>query len=565
MKNTDVFKDFDMVVSITEKTINDQLTHLLRMGTIHPELIITRKLNKKTRKYEFERLESTDDIVLDEDGVPTSATIAVSIHPQINISSSGKIVTFILKFLDGYAWFWEGFGGEAEMVKYDATGWQYAIAINMDLQQLSKDNLEKDIKVPDFVKEQLSGFMSNMFDVSHLFMDFQSTDLMRFDPVKTSAGEAKDQGVEQLATFMAFYLNSLKETGSNAFILGYSITQNNQTTVAADAKVPDSIRPTGTTYTMFHDNINQHLSTLNFALVTKGGYGTIKSSADNFDSNWISPEDQCDAKMIYAASRFSEEFILKPLYQRLRDQTYEKIKKDVTVGPQKEYNEAKQTTATGYKFVISDWNVNSDIYQNNFEVKISNHPTEIHYDVKGNLFVYKSSSKNMGLCPARAWAQARTEWSAKFIIKVAKGDDGQPTLKFEQSCTVDKYEPESGKNACADMWDGIGDILSFLTNIFSFLGFNLSSMLEDIFKTQVPGLGNIAIALANMDDSFNSAVMLPAGGVFFFKNPVADAPGNVSLSLTYKTDSQVAVESKRFAAKLQALKSKRKSNLALIS
>jgi hypothetical protein len=563
MKNTDVFKDFDMVVSITEKTINDQLTHLLRMGTIHPELIITRQLNKKTRKYEFERLESTDDIELDEDGVPTSATIAVGIHPQINISSSGKIVTFILKFTDGYAWFWEGFGGEAEMVKYDATGWQYAVTINMDLKQLQKDDLAKNVKVPGFVEDQLNNFMSNMFDVNHLFMNFQSTDLMKFDPEKTNAGAAKDQGVEQLVLFMNFYLKWLTENG-NPFILGYSITQNDQTTVAADAKVPDSIRPTGTTYTMFHDNVNQNLSTLNFALVTKGGYGTIKSSVDNFENNWISPDDQCDAKMIYAASRFSEEFILKPLYQRLRDQTYDKLKDNVTLGPQKEYNEAKQTTATGYKFVISDWNVGSDIYENNFEVNISNHPTEIHYDVKGNMHVYKCKEKNMG-CTARGWADTRTEWSAKFIIRVEKDKDGQPTLKFEQSCKVDKYEPESGTNTCADIWSGIGDILSFLTDIFSFLGLNLTSLLEDIFKTQVPGLGNIAIALANMDDSFNSAVMLPAGGVFFFKNPVADTPGNVSLSLTYKTDSQVAVESKKFTEKLAALRSMRKVNLISVS
>jgi len=563
MKNTDVFKDFDMVVSITEKTINDQLTHLLRMGTIHPELIITRKLNKKTRKYEFETLKSTDDIVLDEDGVPTSATIAVSIHPQISINSSGKIVTFILKFTEGYAWFWEGFGGEAEIVKYDATGWQYAVAINMDFKQLQKDNLAKDIKVPGFVEDQLNKFMSNMFDVSHLFMNFQSTDLMKFDPDKTDAGAAKDQGVEQLVIFMNFYLKWLTETG-NPFILGYSITQNDQTAVPDEEKVPDSIKPTGTTYTMFHDNTYQHLSTLNFALVTKGGYGTVKSSVDNFESNWISPDDQCDAKMIYAASRFSEEFILKPLYQRLRDQTYEKIKNDVTLGPQKEYNEAKQTTATGYKFVISDWNVDTDIYQNAFEVNISNHPTEIHYDVKGKLFVYKRKEKKMG-CTAAGWAEARTEWSAKFIIRVAKDSDGQPTLKFEQSCIIDKYEPKSGKNDCAAFWGGIGDILGFLTSIFSFLGVNLSSMLEDIFKTQVPGLGNIAIALGNMDDSFNSAVMLPAGGVFFFKNPVADTPGNVALSLTYKTDSQVAVESKKFAQKLEALRSTRKVNLISVS
>ncbi len=563
MKNTDVFKDFDMVVSITEKTINDQLTHLLRMGTIHPELIIAQELDEDTDEYKFKVYDSPDDIPRNAKGEPLSATIEVEIQPQVSISSSGKVITFILKFLAGNVWFWKGQGQKAKLVSYDAAGWQYAVTINMDLKQLQKDNLAKDIKVPGFVEDQLNKFMSNMFDVNHLFMNFQSTDLMKFDPEKTDAGKAKDQGVEQLVIFMNFYLKWLTQTG-NPFILGYSITQNDQTAIPAEEKVPDSIKPTGTTYTMFHDNVHQHLSTLNFALVTKGGYGTIKSSVDNFESNWISPDDQCDAKMIYAASRFSEEFILKPLYERLRDQTYDKLKEGLTLGPKKEYSEAKQATATGYKFAISDWNIQSDIYQNSFEVKISNHPTEIHYDVKGSMFVYKSKEKNM-ICTARAWAETRTEWSAKFIIKVVKDKDGHPTLKFEQSCTVDKYQPESGKNTCADVWDGIGGVLSFLTSIFSFLGLNLSSLLDDIFKTQVPGLGNIAIALSNMDDSFNSAVMLPAGGVFFFKNPVADTTGNMALSLTYKTDSQVAVESRKFAQKLEALRITRKVSLTSVS
>ncbi len=564
MKNTDVFKDFDMVVSITEKTINDQLTHLLRMGTIHPELIITQELDDDSGEYKFKVYDSPDDIPRNAHGEPELATIDVEIHPQVTISSSGEIITFILKFVGGNVWFWKGQGPKAKLVQYDATDWQYAVAINMDLKQLQKDDLAKGIKVPGFVEDQLNNFMTNMFDINHLFMNFQSTDLMKFDPDKTQAGAAKDLGVEQLVIFMNFYLKWLTSTG-NPFILGYSITQNDGTKVPDEEKVPDSIKPTGTTYTMFHDNTYQHLSTLNFALVTKGGYKTIKTSVDKFETNWISPDDQCDAKMIYAASRFSEEFILKPLYQRLRDQTYEKIKNDVTLGPQKEYNEAKQATATGYKFVISDWNRDTDIYQNAFEVNISNHPTEIHYDVKGSLFVYKRHEKDMGLCTARASAEARTEWSAKFIIRVAKDKDGQPTLEFDQSCTVDKYEPSNSQNTCADIWDGIGDILSFLTSIFSFLGLNLSSMLQDIFKTQVPGLGNIAIALGNMNDSFNSAVMLPAGGVFFFKNPVADTPGNVALSLTYKTDSQVEVESRKFAQKLAELKSKRKVNLVSVN
>jgi hypothetical protein len=562
MKNTAVFNDFDMVVSITEKTINDQLTHLLRMGTIHPELIILQDVDD-AGAYKFTVCDSTDDLDFDKDGNPPSAAIAVEIKPQVSISSSGKIITFILKFVGGYAWFWKGTGPRAKLVKYEAAGWQYGVTVNMDLKQLSKDRLEKDVRVPGFVEDQLNDFMENMFDVSHLFMNFQSTDLMKFNPEETNAGAAKDQGVEQLVIFMNFYLKWLTESG-NPFILGYSITQNDKTQVPDESKVPDSIKPTGTTYTMFRDNLYPHLSTLNFTLVTKGGHKVVSRSPDNFDTNWISPDDQCDAKMIYAASRFSEEFIFKPLFQKLCNETYEKVKTGLSLRPKRGYEEARQLTSTGYKFVISDQNDDSDKYLNDFEVKINNHPGEIHYDVKGRIFTYKGATKDMGFCTARASAEALTEWSAKLILKVIKNEKGEPVLKFEQQTKVDKHTSSTDTNTCADVFNFLGDLLKIITPIFDLIGLGLSKLLDDIFKTQVGGVLDISVALANMDDSFNSAVMLPAGGVFFFKNPVADTAANLSLSLTYKTDSAVRAATQRFQQQFQGLKSIRKYNLALM-
>lgn len=564
MKNTDVFNDFDMVVSITERSINDQLNHLLRMGTINPELVIVQELNEQTEEYEFKVLDSSDDIEFDDKGSPYSATIAVEIKPKIAINDSGKVITFMLEFVSGYAWFWKGTGPKAKLIKYPATGWQYAVAVNMDFKQLQKDNLENNIKVPDFVEKQLTEFMSNMFDVKHLFMNFQSTDLMRFDPAKTNAGDAKDAGIEQLVTFMNFYLNWLIKTG-NPFILGYSITQHDETHVPDEAKVPDSIKPVGATYTMYRDNLHPYLSTLNFALVTKGGYKTIRRSPNNFDTNWITPDDQCDAKMIYAASRFSEEFILKPLFEKLRDETHDKLKAGLTLVAKRSYDQAKKASPNGYYFEVADQKLgDTDIYHNSYNVEISNEPGATHYNVRGRIFVYKKHTKNMGVCTAEASARAITEWDATFTVMVDKDAQGQPTLSFKQRCDVRRFENTSDKNGCAKFWEAIGDILGVLAKIFDLVGLNLSSMITEIFKTNTPGIGDIRVALANMDNSFNNAVMLPAGGVFFFKNPVADPAGNMAMSLTYKTDSAVKVASQKFQQKRQLLQSKRLVNLALM-
>jgi hypothetical protein len=563
MNNTDVFKDFDMVVSITERSINDQLTHLLRMGTISPELVIVQELNEQTDEFEFKVLDSSDDIEFDGKGNPYSATIAVEIKPKISINDSGKTVTFMLEFTGGYAWFWKGTGPKAKLVKYDATGWQYAVAINMDFKQLKKDNLENNVKVPDFVEEQLTQFMSNMFDVNHLFMNFQSADLMRFDPDKTNAGDAKDVGVEQLVTFMNFYLKWLTKTG-NPFILGYSITQNDKTAVPDEAKVPDSIKPVGTTYTMYRDNLHPHLSTLNFTLVTKGGYKTIRRSPDNFDTNWITPEDQCDAKMIYAASRFSEEFILKPLFEKLRDETHDKLKGALTLVAKRSYDQAKKVLPQGYRFEVADQNLDTDIYKNSYDVEIINEPGATHYKVKGSIIVYKKKTKDMFFCEAEASARALTEWEATFTVMVEKDAQGQPTLAFKQKCEVKRFENTKDKNNCAKAWDAIGEILSTLSSVFDLVGLNLSSLVNEIFKTNTPGIGDIRVALSNMDNSFNNAIMLPAGGVFFFKNPVADTAGNMAMSLTYKADSEVKVATQKFQQKRQLLQTKRRVNLALM-
>ena len=57
MKNAEVFNDYDMVVCMTQKTINDQLTHLTKMGIIRSELILVQKVDRKTRSYVYQVLD----------------------------------------------------------------------------------------------------------------------------------------------------------------------------------------------------------------------------------------------------------------------------------------------------------------------------------------------------------------------------------------------------------------------------------------------------------------------------------------------------------------------------
>ena len=130
--------------------------------------------------------------------------------------------------------------------------------------------------------------------------------------------------------FMNFYLKWLVSSG-NPYILGYSLTTTDRTNYDPDQNVPDSLRPVGTTYTMYYDPKYPDLSNLNFVLATKGGHRSIAGTPGNFDTNWISPTDQCDAKMIYSHSCLIEQFFLQPFFDQLRTGVYAQIKDQIDI------------------------------------------------------------------------------------------------------------------------------------------------------------------------------------------------------------------------------------------
>ena len=60
MRNTSVFQEYDMVVSYTQKMINDQLSQLTQMKTINPRLILVQEFDGNNFKYQI--LKGTDPI-----------------------------------------------------------------------------------------------------------------------------------------------------------------------------------------------------------------------------------------------------------------------------------------------------------------------------------------------------------------------------------------------------------------------------------------------------------------------------------------------------------------------
>ena len=404
MRNIEVFNDYDMVVSVTQRAINDQLTQLAKLNVIPSQLIVAREV--VDGKFVYTQLETSDQIPHDDKGIPTVECIAGPIKPQISIAESGTNVSFLINFLSGKAYFRDLDDPTFGLKEFDMTGWVYAVNITLDLKAVEMDDINKKIKVPDNIKNQLHDFMSNDFTVSHLFLDFNSVNLVRFDPLKTRTTGLCDPGQDLFIEFMVRYLNFLINN-NNPYILGYSVTAGQNTRVPPDQNVPDSIKPVGTTFTMYHDPSHPDLSNLNFVLATKAGHGRISGSPGNFDTNWITPQEQCDAKMIYSHSVLLEKFVLEPVFNQISNGVYQQIRNSVDVAPGNSYQAARSASGNGYNFSIANENSEDNRYVNNFSVVVQNSSNQIALNFKGNLFVYKEKDTDLGLCRATASASTR--------------------------------------------------------------------------------------------------------------------------------------------------------------
>ncbi|ABX04838.1 MAG TPA: hypothetical protein DEF47_08365 [Herpetosiphon sp.] len=543
MKNTDVFNSFDLIVPITQKTINDQLTHLVRLGVINPELIITQVWDDPNKQDVYTILKSSADLPKNSDGSIDSSKLDGYLDgillPQISIHESGTVVLLLLNFLSGTFGYWGGSPHNPTWMTVDMSNWKFGISVNMDLATLAKNDLDQKIKVPDNVQQQLSGFIDNMFTVNHLFMDFESTDLINFDPTVTSVGNAGDDVKKQFVFFMQEYLKSQKDAG-NPYVLGYTMSATDQSNYASYGDVPDSLRPVGTTYNFYNDPTNPDISTLNFALVTKGGHQSISTTPGNFDSNWISPNEQCDAKMIYSHQVLLEEYFLKPIFQQLHDGIYAQIKDHLSVDSGANYDQAKSATANGFSYSIINDKDGDDQYVNNYSVQIVNQAQSAQVDLNfsGHLYFYKEQSKDMFFCTAKGWAWTGLDWSGTVSLITTKDTNGRPNLSITKQFSISNVDKGQDKNSCAEAWTIIGDILGSILDAFSFGldGNFFANLFANAFGIHIDSIGNIGVVLGDIGTTINTALILPAGNVFFISNPTADPLANFYLELHYKSE-----------------------------
>ncbi len=515
-----VFDKFDMVVSMTQATLNRELLKLLRTNTIKSTLIIYREPVSESENYNYTVCDSFHDVPPDVEYLNTN------IRPQVEINNTGVSILFKLDMLTGDFAYWKGNGIHATLEKVSINNWSYAFSVRMDLFRLSGELESNGLDVPELVKNQLEAFSTNMFAINALVLDFGSTDLLDFDSGKTTVGNEDEAIKPEIAGFMQTYFNWLLRTG-NPYVLGYAVNQTPQTVVPTQDQVPPSITPVGTTYTMYKDGSNPDKSNLNYCIVTKGGYGQITQSPPTFNRNWFGSSENASTKMIISSSNLVEELILRPLYHGLKNDVYNQIKGQVSVSKGNSYNDGKIKTGTGFSFVIANDRSGKDQYENRFDVSFKNNALGTKILItNGYIYCYKKQTKDMGFCTASATASSYVKWSGVIDIKTTSNGG----ITITQSTIInDKGSSGPSKNDCAKTFDFIGDIFGPLLfgPLLDLLFFD--KLIDDVLGVSVSGIGGLDQAFNNLSSSTSTAILLPSGEAFDFRIPAIDKDGNFYL------------------------------------
>lgn len=534
MKNTDFLKEYDIIVTYTQAMINQQLgaLTLTHPPTIDPTLIIVQSLTKDGSDYEYEQLKSGDQI-------PKNCAYinCKKYYPSILINEDSQDVTLLLNFQSGNACFWEGLPPNMSLKEYDMSGWTYGIDISLNLAELAAEDINKKIKVPKILSDQLNHFIDNMFRIDHLFLDFESVDLMKFNTSKTNAGTAGDRGVQELVTFMQFYLKNLQKEG-NPFILGYTTSSDDSTKYDPESAVPDTLKPVGTTFKLYQDAANNDLSNLNFLIATKGGKGKVQQSPDGFDTNWFSANDQATAKMIISGNDLLESFILKPFFNNLRNQLYNGIHQHLSITENNTYENAKKLNpkSNGWTYTISNVTSGDNQYVNIFSVIIDNTDGKLILEFEGHIRIKKIVKKKV-IKTYHPYSESEVIWVATITLKSIKNND-KNVLEYDvltpKPFSHNKTHIPKGLKAIKDILKilgAIGDAFEMILTLGKSGGFFHDLFLKSFDIKGLNGI-NTKDLFTNLSSMSSSYIMLPAGDTFQFKNPSSDMDFTLYLDLS---------------------------------
>jgi hypothetical protein len=402
----------NMVVALTQDTINYQIKLLHGAGIIKPNL----------------------DIVLtgDNAGIELHAKLAAP-TVELGVRTDRSRAYLALSMPSGTLKYYAGSRAKPKLTSMDFTDWSFVFGVALDMQTLAAEALKNQGTIPEEVRKHLEAFKPDMFTIQHLFLDLENVNLADFDDGRsklTWPSKAPDPtgGLEAVKLAFLDYFQSLK-TSNNPYILGYTVEN---TTNSA----PSALDPTSSTFNTTK-NPDQGNSTLNFLLMT--GHETLPNNAALGTFDWLTPGKSFDGRMVIAHDTFWEKWVLPSL--GLGD-----IKREGdgwTLATKKETKQHKPN-ARGEMYTetivdLSNTQVSAPSQNGSLRLKLVGfveHTDDLSFDS------IWASGQPMHV-------DARVDWSAD--VSLSAGNDGKIALEvqnFQSSVTKDEAD---GSKALGDL------------------------------------------------------------------------------------------------------------------
>jgi hypothetical protein len=485
-------------------------------------------------------------------GLPNNTVIFGTYRPTLSVKEGGNSVFLGVEFTGGGVYFRDLHSGNIRP-KQDIKGWKWSIPIRVSFAQIINES--PDGIVPQVVRDHLEHFSSDGFAITRLFCDLQSVDLLGVVGGETTTDSSvKPAYQDMFKDFLEGWIAYIKENkDTNPYILGY-VLQPPPMSPDVDRDVPDSLKPVGNTFNIFYDQPSPLRSTLNYVINTKTSNLPAGSHniSDVFDSNWLSPDEICDGKLIYSFRAMLESLVLRSLYKTYSESVHEQISAGgISIGTFNTYDKAITRTANGASFdIYNTANNETDQCVTSFDVGWRTTPEGVALEVNGVLNWYKENRKTVQDLIgrnhlARAWAGSESTWRTTISLKL---DDNatKPSIQVEAS----KIENTGGrtwadKNGIADDYNLVGELFKVLVGGGSLLSlfkengwfvigtFALSLIKLPKMKT-VSGI-TLDLALEKLSKSLSATIILPAGQTFSFKHmAVRPESGAVSMLVDYR-------------------------------
>lgn len=500
---------FDIIASITQDTINYQLSHLFKTGVIHHQLEVVAESKP-------EHMKTPVDVTL-------SAKMAAPTVEIIDGDGHRPRLMFCLHLTHGTL-------ASSLMENLEFSDWMYAFTVDLDMKEIERKALAEHRRIPLDVKAHLEAFAAEMFSIQHLFMDFQNADLASFDrarsrcPLPDSWGggdllTSSDPGLALLQLTLQAYFRGLAG-GDNPYILAYA--------AAARAAGPKgTLEPTGATFMTTYRATAPKMSSLDMLIMTDhhempgagaqpGELPAAATDADgwmviaqrNFFDGWLIPRfmqglatraepsdywDQHNTKKRDTPSSHIE--AIEPLSWRLQfSEQYYWVYPDrvpvVLVG--REDLEFKYDDVRAMSVTIDTG---------------SAHDVAVRVD--GSIAIRMENFYSVLGIGYTLWNSARVQFSG--VINLSGGTDGALGI----AATLTPGEIQSDEH----VQFGIMNVGEWMKRH------------KDEFVGKVQWVqDNLKASMADLRTRF----LLPAGNIFFYKDPQVDGDGNLRLALTYK-------------------------------